>query len=112
MRRRKATKPAAETAHGLRETVHLGRLNSFEAKPSRLKIQARRAARHRARSLPQPSLSEIYDGARKLGEIHARRGDGFAAFDAGGRKLGLFPTAQAAMRAVTDAARSPSEARP
>ena len=40
-----ATKPAAETARGLREIVHLGRLNSFEANPSLSEIQAAHIAR-------------------------------------------------------------------
>jgi hypothetical protein len=61
--------------------------------------------------LPSPSLSEIYDGARKLGEIHARRGGAFAAFGVDDRRLGAFSNVKDAMRAVCGAARSPHKAR-
>jgi hypothetical protein len=57
-------------------------------------------AERNRRSITTGMLS-VYDGRRYIGAIIWRGRQGFAAFDAEDRTLGLFPDQKAAMRAVS-----------
>jgi hypothetical protein len=50
-------------------------------------------------------MSAIYDGQTQVGSVSVLHEKGFAAFDAAGKRLGIFQTHVAAVRAVLDAAR-------
>jgi hypothetical protein len=49
-------------------------------------------------------MSAIYDGQTCIGAVSVHE-KGFAAFDAAGKRLGIFQTRLAAVRAALDAAR-------
>lgn len=70
---------------------------------------ARRKRVRRAAAKTPAAESTVYDGSKMLGTI-VERNRTFRAIDANGRKLGSFPNARDAMRAISTAARAPSEA--
>jgi hypothetical protein len=49
----------------------------------------------------KPTLVSVYDGTTCLGCILGRGPDGFEAFDAVERSLGIFPTMKAAADAIS-----------
>jgi hypothetical protein len=55
-------------------------------------------------------MAEIYDGLRRIGSVAPGKRKPFAARDADGRSLGEFDREDAAMRAITAAAK-PKEPR-
>jgi hypothetical protein len=59
---------------------------------------------------PSTGMLSVYDGRRYLGAIIWRGRQGYAAFDAEDRTLGLYPDQQSAMRAVSAAATTPASA--
>jgi hypothetical protein len=50
-------------------------------------------------------MSAVYDGQACVGSVSVLHKKGFAAFDAAGKRLGIFQAHVAAVRAVLDAAR-------
>jgi hypothetical protein len=59
---------------------------------------------------PRTGMLSLYNGRIFLGTIIWRNRQGYAAFDAEDRTLGLFPDQKAAMNAVAAAATTPAEA--